>query len=107
MNRIIPLAILSLAAPLFGGCYVYTDPAPPAVAVEADTYQPAYYDGAVVYYDTVGTPFVYVGDEVHYVPRSYVHYNVLVGHYHHNTRSYHAWYRSHPHYRQTRVIHRR
>jgi hypothetical protein len=69
-----------LASTLLGGCVVAADPLPPpAVAV---AYSPYYYDGYPVYYDGVGVPFIYFGGGVHYVPRSYSHYDVLVGGYH-------------------------
>jgi hypothetical protein len=57
-----------------------------------EAYQPAYYDDNVVYYDTVGAPFIYVEGGVRYVPPTYVHYDVLVGHYRTHARAYHEWY---------------
>jgi hypothetical protein len=69
-----------LASVMLGGCVVAADPIPPpAVAV---AYAPYYYDGYPVYYDTWGVPYVYFGGGVHYVPRSYAHYDVLVSGYH-------------------------
>ena len=78
------LAILPL-----GGCYVTAQPVPRA---PMEAYQPAYYDDNVVYYDTVGAPFIYVEGGVRYVPPTYVHYDVLVGHYRTHARAYHEWY---------------
>jgi hypothetical protein len=67
------------ASVMLGGCYAEAAIPPPAVAV---AYSPYYYEGYPVYYDTLGAPFVYVGGGVSYVPRSYAHYDVLLGGYH-------------------------
>jgi hypothetical protein len=87
------LVAAALALPA-GGCYVYADTDPQLV-----DYQPLYYEGNVVYYDEVGAPFVYVGDDVVYVPRTYRNYGVLVNHYHRHSRGYYHWHHDHPHAR--------
>ena len=102
---ILAAAAIAIALPFASGCTVYTTE---AATVEADdAYTPTYYDGNVVYYDTVGTPYVYREDRVYYVPRTYAHYDVLVGHYHSHPRAYHSWYRSHPYrgHGRGRVVH--
>jgi hypothetical protein len=84
------------AASMLGGCYAEAAIPPPAVAV---AYSPYYYEGYPVYYDTLGAPFVYIGGGVSYVPRSYVHYDVLARGYH-GQRYYGAprYYSSSPRY---------
>jgi len=66
------------ATSLLGGCVV-ADPVPARVAVA--TYVPYYYYGYPVYYDAWGAPIFYVDGVVHYVPRSYPRYGLLVSHY--------------------------
>jgi hypothetical protein len=66
------------AATTLSGCIVAADP-PPRVAVAA--YSPLYYNGYAVYYDDGGYPFYYSGGLALYVPRTYAHYDVLLGHY--------------------------
>lgn len=96
MKNIAPLIVALSASFALGGCYVYADTPPVTATVETDAYSPMYYDGQVVYYDTVGAPFVWVGGSVVYVPRSYVHYDVLRSHYRAHYRGYHRWYQAHP-----------
>jgi hypothetical protein len=73
------IVLALLASTMLGGCVAEASIPPPAVAV---AYSPYYYAGYPVYYDTIGAPFVYIGGGVHYVPRSYAHYDVLVRGYH-------------------------
>jgi hypothetical protein len=65
------------ATTTLSGCIVAADP-PPRVAVAAS---PLYYNGYAVYYDDWGYPFYYSGGVAFYVPRTYAHYDVLLGHY--------------------------
>lgn len=62
-----------------------------APVVEAG-YEPAYYDGYVVYYDGAGVPYYYVDGDIRYVPRTYVQYGALVHHYSVYRPYYHRWY---------------
>ena len=85
-HPIFKLALALSVLPL-GGCYVVAEPAAPTVV---ETYEPVYYEGHVVYFDTVGAPYVVVHGEVRHVPRSYAHYDVLVSHHRAHPRAYHA-----------------
>jgi hypothetical protein len=71
------------------GCTLTAYPDP--VDVEVD-YVPPRYRGYVVYYDDYGTPYYYVGTRIRYVPRTYVHYDTLRGHYHRHRPAYRGWY---------------
>jgi hypothetical protein len=101
MKNIATLIVALSASLSLGGCYVYADT--PSAAVATDAYSPMYYDGNVVYYDSVGAPFVWIGGSVRYVPRTYVHYDVLRSHYRRHSRGYHRWYQAHPYHRHHRV----
>ncbi|MFO0755866.1 MAG: hypothetical protein U0359_05215 [Byssovorax sp.] len=88
--RILRALVLSGAAavtPLVSGCIV--DVPPP---VEAEGYAPVYYEGNLVYYDDDGLPYYYDGMTVVYVPRTYVHYGVLIHHHQVHAASYRRWY---------------
>jgi uncharacterized membrane protein YgcG len=85
------LLAVALALPS-AGCYAYATPDYAAVG-----YAPPYYNGTAVYYDTFGSPYVYFGDAIYYVPHSYYGYGALVSHYHNHYRGYHTWARAHPH----------
>ena len=97
-RRALMLGMLGLA-----GCLVVAEE-PEPVAIEGEGYRPLFYRGYIVYYDYYGRPHYYVGGVVHHVPRTYVHYDVLVEHYHVHRPSYDRWYRargrSHRHYRR-------
>jgi hypothetical protein len=87
-------AFVITEAAVTSGCTVYSDPVPAAPV--AEVYSPAYYNGSVVYYDEGGSPYYYSdAHEVVYVPRTYAHYDVLVGGYRSHGPAYHAWYRAH------------
>jgi hypothetical protein len=72
-----------------------------AAPVAVDGYDPVYYHGRLVYFDGAGSPYYYSGTEIRYVPRTYVHYRVLVRHYEAHRRQYYRWY-SHEGYRYKR-----
>jgi hypothetical protein len=86
------LALATLFATGATGCYARAEP-----VVYVDAYQPTYYEGYVVYYDGVGRPYYYYDGESRWVPRTYVHYDLLVGHYHRYRPAYHRWYRHEGH----------
>jgi hypothetical protein len=89
--------VLSLALACSGvtaSCVVSEGPGP----VYADGYEPAFYDGYVVYYDRVGRPYHYVNGSVVWVAPSAPAYPALVGHYHTYRQAYPGWY-SHYGYR--------
>jgi hypothetical protein len=78
-SRLCATLMFALAtSTMLGGCIVAADP-PPRVAVGA--YSPLFYNGYAVYYDEGGYPFYYADGVAFYVPRTYVHYDVLRSHY--------------------------
>jgi hypothetical protein len=83
-------AMVAVVGFSFSGCVVSVDPAP--VSVGTSYYNPMYYNGYVVYYDTVGRPIYYVGGSMYYIPSTYVHYHALTGHYATYRGNYHRWY---------------
>jgi hypothetical protein len=88
---------LGLAAAGCAGTVTVAEPEVSA-AYPADTYgyTPLYYDDNIVYYDDIGAPYYFVGANIHYVPRTYVHYDTLVRHYHRHRPGYDRWYAAHP-----------
>lgn len=94
------LAVAVAVGLAIGGCAGTVTVAEPEVsaAYPVDTYgyTPLYYEDQIVYYDEIGAPFYMVGANVHYVPRTYVHYDTLVRHYHAHRPAYQRWYDAHP-----------
>ena len=88
LRNAILAATMVVSASVGSGCYVDADVGPEY----ADGYQPAYFDGAVVYYDTVGRPYYYSNGAVYWVPYSHPYYGTLVRHYQAYGPAYHRWY---------------
>ena len=90
----IALALGSLG--LLSGCYAEAVPAPEpmltSASVQVDGYEPAYYDGYVVYYDDVGRPYYYDRGAVVWVSTSSPYYGGLVHHWRVYGPAYHRWY---------------
>jgi len=111
--RIIKTLLLLVPVALTSGCYARgraeiigpAPPPPPRVTVD---FSPLYYEGHVVYYDTVGYPYYIVEGGRYYIPRTHAHYRLYVRHYHRHPTAYRSWERSHapgyydrpPRYRQ-------
>jgi hypothetical protein len=85
--RTLVLALATASASMVSGCILA--PPPP---IDIDGYEPAYYDGYLVYYDDDGLPYYYDGASVVYVPRTYVHYGVLLHHHRVHAAAYRRWY---------------
>lgn len=95
IRRFVGVAVLAGAASVMSGCYAAVEPAPvyTTSAVVADGYEPAYYDGYVVYYDDVGHPYYYGGGgEIVWIPASSPRYVALVNHWHAHGPAYRRWY---------------
>jgi hypothetical protein len=60
--------------------------------VTTSYYQPLYYQEYPVYYDPAGMPIYYVNGRQIYVPRSYVRFHALTGHYRARRGAYKRWY---------------
>jgi hypothetical protein len=71
---------LVVASTLLSGCLAAAPLPPPGIAVSVG-FTPGYYDGYAVYYDDWGYPYYYTGGVAYYVPRTYVHYDLLARHY--------------------------
>jgi hypothetical protein len=85
--RALVLAVAIACSGAFAsGCIV--EEVPPA----AYGYEPAYYDGYVVYYDDFGRPYYYVNGAAVWVSPGAPEYVVLVGHWRHYGPAYHHWY---------------
>jgi len=114
MRMIKPIAYLGIGAAVavlllgVGGCAAYLPPGAGVYGgVGVNYYSPLYYNGFVVYYDNLGSPYYYLDGRINYVPRSYPYYGNLVIHYRRYRPEYHRWYRNtghryhdyrHPHY---------
>jgi hypothetical protein len=82
---------------LVSGCYAEADVPAATVTTSGDVvagygYEPAYYDGYLVYYDGVGRPFYYgpSGGVIWIAPTS-PYYGGLVAHWHHYGPAYNRW----------------
>ena len=87
--------LVALAASALPACYVETEPRATVVTsgdVADDYYEPAYYDGYVVYYDGIGHPYYYDRGVVVWVEPGSPHYVGLVNHWHVYGRGYGHWY---------------
>ncbi len=82
------IAFLALSA-MAGACEVEPAAAPPTYS---DGYEPAYYDGNLVYYDDVGRPFYYVSGGVVWIAPSAAAYPTLTAHWRSRPYAYRAWY---------------
>lgn len=85
--RWVVLSALVGTCALTAGCYAELEAEP----VSVDGYAPQYYDGYVVYYDTVGRPYYYNGGGVYYVPPTYREYGRLTRHYQTYREPYVRW----------------
>ena len=89
-------SLAALAALAFGsGCYARAEPAYVTSAEVGVGYEPAYYDGYLVYYDSDGRPFYYdPGGAVVWIEPTSPYYGGLVNHYRVYGRAYPRWYQS-------------
>ena len=87
LRKLVLVALVAGAAPLASACYVGEDE--PAAEYG---YEPAYYDGAVVYYDDYGRPFYYSGGAALYITPGMPRYDFYVNHYRRYRPYYHRWY---------------
>lgn len=85
LARVLFLAAFVLASP---GCYVQELP-PPVYA----GYWPAFYNGYVVYYDSVGRPYYYSRGVAVWVSPASPYYFGLMGHWRRYGPGYPQWYR--------------
>ena len=98
LHRLAIAAAVLCSAAIVSGCYAEADVPAETVTtsgevVAADGYEPAYYDGYVVYYDTVGRPYYYgPGGSAVWISTSSPYYPGLVAHWHHYGPSYNRWY---------------
>jgi len=85
-------AKVALAVLLVGTAGCYAEAEPVTVTSAEIGYEPAYYDGYVVYYDDYGHPFYYgSGGAVVWVEPSSPYYVGLVNHYHVYGPRYRSW----------------
>ena len=86
--KLVLAAALATAACTVSGCYVEAEPP----VVVADGYQPVYYDGYIVYYDTYGHPYYYANGVSVWVPPASPYYGLYVRHYRAYGPAYRVWY---------------
>lgn len=94
IHRTIAGFALILGSFSVAGCYAeaHGTTTTTSAVYEGDGYEPAYYDGYVVYYDDVGHPYYYDRDRVVYVSPRSTYYVGLVNHYHVYGPRYRVWY---------------
>ena len=93
-NLALTLALVAAVGMVSSSCFVSTSGEP---VVSTGYYTPQYYNGYVVYYDTLGRPMYYTGGVRYYVPATYMHYNSYVSHYRTHRVHYNRWNRSRGH----------
>lgn len=80
----------------------------PTVTVGTSYYTPLYHDGYILYFDTVGRPYYYVGGAVVYVPPGHPYYSRYTLHYRTHGAHYRRWHTTRGHrYRTYRRGHTR
>ncbi len=93
VRRLALAAALLAAAGALPACYAEAHPAYLTSAdVAVDGYEPAYYDGYLVYYDTYGRPYYYDNGVAVWVSSSSPYYGGLVNHWHVYAPAYRRWY---------------
>ena len=85
------LAVLSLCVLTLGGCDEDYGPDSEYDAA-SEGYEPAYYDGYVVYYDGVGRPYYYDRGTTVWISPGSAYYPGLIHHYHVYGGYYGGWY---------------
>ncbi len=87
---------LGLAAVMgLSGCYVETRPA--TVTYSYGGWNPYYYNGYLVYFDSLGRPYYYSGGTIVYVPSTWYYYNRAVNDYRVYGYRYRAWHARYHH----------
>ena len=93
-NVVVLASALALGS-LASACYVEEGAYAEGPPVYAYGYEPAYYDGYVVYYDDVGRPFYYRGGAVIWISPGAPAYPGLVARWRAYGPAYHHWYIHH------------
>ena len=83
-------ALAATLAVVAAGSACYVEEVPPPVY--AYGYEPAYYDGYVVYYDDVGRPYYYADGAAVWIGPGVPEYPRLVAHWRAYGPAYHHWY---------------
>ncbi|HEY1954993.1 MAG TPA: hypothetical protein VGH28_05260 [Polyangiaceae bacterium] len=83
---------MAVLAGAFGSTGCYADAAYGPEPVVAEGYTPQYYEGAVVYYDDYGRPFVYNNGVQIWIPESSPYYAGYVNYYRSYGPAYRRWY---------------
>jgi hypothetical protein len=83
-------AVVLAALMTTGSACVVTEDVEPAGY--AESYEPLYYDGYVVYYDDVGRPYYYENGAVIWVPPTSPLYVGFVDHWRYHRPAYSHWY---------------
>ena len=85
------IAVSSLVM-LAAGCVVTARPATVSVSASYGGWTTYYYDGYLVYFDTIGRPYYYMNGRMMYVPNSWDRYNVALASWRNNRAAYNRWH---------------
>jgi len=98
------IAVTSLTM-FASGCVVTARPATVHVEASYGGWTSYYYNGSLVYFDSIGRPYYYYSGRIMYVPATWVHYNVAISNWRTNRVAYNRWHsRYHaPRYRTVEV----
>ncbi len=85
------IAVTSLTM-LAAGCVVTARPATVHVEASYGGWTSYYYNGSLVYFDSIGRPYYYYSGRMMYVPNTWVHYHVALSSWRTNRVAYNRWH---------------
>ena len=88
-------ALIAVGGFSLSACVLSAEPG--EVSVGTSYYSPMYYNGYIVYYDSVGSPIYYSGGATYYVPSTYGQYHAYRSHYTTHRGNYNRWNSSQGH----------
>ncbi|PKN26158.1 MAG: hypothetical protein CVU65_06560 [Deltaproteobacteria bacterium HGW-Deltaproteobacteria-22] len=74
------------------GCVLTARPATVSVEASYGGWTSYYYNGSLVYFDTIGRPYYYYGGRIMYVPSTWASYNVALANWRTNRVAYNRWH---------------
>lgn len=89
---VLGLIIATSVSMLASGCVVTARPATVTVEASYGGWNTYYYNGYIVYVDSLGRPYYYYNGRIMYVPSTWVHYNVVVHSWRTNRVAYNRWH---------------
>lgn len=99
--------VIATSLTLFAsGCVITARPATVTVEASYGGWTTYYYNGYIVYVDSLGRPYYYYNGRIMYVPATWVHYNVVVHNWRTNRVAYNRWHARYHTPRYRTYVHR-